>query len=316
MLYVVDYDESSDFEKVSELDVIKVWIVDTKDIRAELTKYLHELKKTLGEKAFGGLTYEAICNKYIVTRQDRDGNMQECFMGYTPSSNGEEMSEAADSYLASVIQQWVLTQCVDSKVFGYYQFHIADSVHDLEIHITRIGKEDLKWFDETKKKLVREKAYRRLGGQFFNYSGVIAMPDLVVLTRYYDTESEKIVLPEGITHIGRAALEFCQADEIVIPEGVRSLGYHSLFCCTKLFTLKLPSTLDEIEHDAFSGCQRLEDIYLPHKMGYVSDLSLSGWEGTVHMSKTEYFRHNFDNATKLGALNGVSFEFYEDDEKA
>ena len=53
----------------------------------------------------------------------------------------------------------------------------------------------------------------------------------------------KIVVPEGITVIGKSAFENCFAEEIVLPDGLESIDDHSFDRCNYLKKVNIPTTV-------------------------------------------------------------------------
>lgn len=69
----------------------------------------------------------------------------------------------------------------------------------------------------------------------------------------------KVVLPEGLKHIGAAAFRGCASlEEIHIPESVKTIGEGAFLDCTNLAKIQVPQTT-AIMDQAFGNCKRLAD---------------------------------------------------------
>ena len=68
-----------------------------------------------------------------------------------------------------------------------------------------------------------------------------------------------VTLPEGVTEIGDSAFENCYAlTEITIPEGVTSVGNRLFASCRNLTRVTLPENVTSINTSAFGGCTALQ----------------------------------------------------------
>ena len=78
----------------------------------------------------------------------------------------------------------------------------------------------------------------------------------------FSNETEKIVIGEGITHIGGSAFNHFVITSVSIPESVTSIGYSAFSDCGKLKSIKLPDKLKKIDLAALSRTY-LKDINIP-----------------------------------------------------
>lgn len=76
---------------------------------------------------------------------------------------------------------------------------------------------------------------------------------------------KKIVIPKGVTSIGRSAFEGCEKlEEIILPEGIVRMEQSAFAGCGSLKQLELPDSLISIEKDMVSGCGSLKEITIPN----------------------------------------------------
>ena len=74
----------------------------------------------------------------------------------------------------------------------------------------------------------------------------------------------KIIIPNGVTHIGRYAFIYCQGIEsIVLPDSVTLIGQGAFYECIKIKTIDLSNNIKTIGHNAFEACTSLESIIVP-----------------------------------------------------
>ena len=80
-----------------------------------------------------------------------------------------------------------------------------------------------------------------------------------ILFNYYGEEKD-VVIPSGVTTIGRRA--FLLPDKlhsVVIPESVTAIGARAFAECRNLHSVKIPKGLTNIGRDAFAVCEKLAD---------------------------------------------------------
>ena len=79
-----------------------------------------------------------------------------------------------------------------------------------------------------------------------------------VLTKY-EGGSDTVVIPDGITHIGKGAFRYCtNLCRIVIPDSVTEIGDQAFSFCTKLTDVIVPDGVTRIGCHAFRRCKNLK----------------------------------------------------------
>lgn len=90
------------------------------------------------------------------------------------------------------------------------------------------------------------------------------------LVRYRGTDAH-VIVPEGVTEIGRLAFQDCDSIEsIVIPDGVESIGEGAFANCSRLKTVDIPQSVKTIEPRAFAYDFLLEEVILPERLDVIN----------------------------------------------
>lgn len=99
-----------------------------------------------------------------------------------------------------------------------------------------------------------------------------------VLVKYNGSASE-VVIPAGITEIGRLAFQDCDSiTKITIPDGVYGIREGAFANCTNLQKVDIAQTVQWIEARAFAYDFKLESVSLPDELGGLSDELFYGCE--------------------------------------
>ena len=86
-----------------------------------------------------------------------------------------------------------------------------------------------------------------------------------VLKEYNAPKSgnESVVIPDGVTVIGKNVFKDCLATRIVVPEGVIRIAEGAFEYYPNLTSIVLPNTITKIEREAFASCKSLVSILIP-----------------------------------------------------
>ena len=112
-------------------------------------------------------------------------------------------------------------------------------------------------------------------------SGSGAMKDYSVAVSdqsplYHNSNITKVVIENGITHIGSVALYYCtKITEISIPDTVTSIGYGAFAMCQSLARITIPNSVTSIGGSVFTGCANLESITIPNSVTSIGDSTFS-----------------------------------------
>jgi hypothetical protein len=101
-------------------------------------------------------------------------------------------------------------------------------------------------------------------------SGTGPMPDYNYPKAPWDAEKasiRKVIIEEGITHIGNSAFSHCEnLTSVTIPNTVTSIGEFAFESCTKLTSVSWGNNVTTIKLGAFLGCHSLTSITLPSSL--------------------------------------------------
>jgi hypothetical protein len=90
------------------------------------------------------------------------------------------------------------------------------------------------------------------------------------LTKYEGTE-EHLVIPKGITAIGKSVFHFkLKLLSVVLPETVTLIDRNAFFCCRSLKTVNIPKSVKIMNRGAFNGCA-LESVVIPDGIAFLAD---------------------------------------------
>ena len=80
----------------------------------------------------------------------------------------------------------------------------------------------------------------------------------------YNSAVTALVLPDGLTSIGKYAFQECgELASVTIPGGVAKIGWHAFDRCTSLASIAIPGSVASIGDSAFDGCSSLTGVAIP-----------------------------------------------------
>ncbi len=96
----------------------------------------------------------------------------------------------------------------------------------------------------------------------------------------HDADIKKVIIGDGVTHIGDNAFFGCDNLESVTipdgPNGVTSIGGGAFINCTSLVDIAIPGSVTSIGNAAFYGCNSLESIVIPDGVGVINSNTFGG----------------------------------------
>ena len=103
---------------------------------------------------------------------------------------------------------------------------------------------------------------------------------------FKDTKNlEKVVIPEGVTTIGKNAFENSSVKEVVIPSTVTVITEGAFKNCDALEEIVIPDTVTKIESYAFYACDSVKKISIGKGVTYIGRESFAG---CVNVEKIYY----------------------------
>ena len=121
-------------------------------------------------------------------------------------------------------------------------------------------------------------AYPFATGSVFNVpaqSGSAAVQEIAAYSYANNTSlnGKEVVIPEGITTIGKGAFRATGITKVVIPSTVTEIDEYAFYGCTNLETVIFLCDLTEIPAYAFYGCTKLTNAQIPASVEYIGDYS-------------------------------------------
>jgi len=135
--------------------------------------------------------------------------------------------------------------------------------------------------------------------------------ELKVLTSY-NGHDKKVIVPEGIIEIENFDDEFVfhenlEIEEVILPEGLEFIGAQAFYNCKNLKSVTLPSTIAQIEIEAFAGCEKLEKINFPEALSLIGAGAFAGCNNlkidSIPSSIMDIQITSFENTTELLSKN-------------
>ncbi|MGI5066846.1 leucine-rich repeat protein [Treponema putidum] len=103
-----------------------------------------------------------------------------------------------------------------------------------------------------------------------------------------DKPKGKIIIPDGIKHIGKNAFKDCgELTSVSMPEGITEIAYCAFQDCSSLKSISLPASLTRIEYYAFEGCSSLTSISLPASLTKIEFNAFEGCSSLESISLPE-----------------------------
>lgn len=76
-------------------------------------------------------------------------------------------------------------------------------------------------------------------------------------------ELDAVILPEGVTEIGKQAFSDCRVKKVVLPSTLKYIRQGAFSCCKQLTEIHIPASVHTIESKAFENCAGLETVVMP-----------------------------------------------------
>ena len=83
-----------------------------------------------------------------------------------------------------------------------------------------------------------------------------------VLIKYRGSDAD-VIIPDGVTGIGRSAFYRSKATRITMPDSIKTIGDEAFSCCRVLESIQLSNNLKTIGENAFHYCTSLKELVIP-----------------------------------------------------
>ena len=101
----------------------------------------------------------------------------------------------------------------------------------------------------------------------------------------YKGVGDNVVIPKGVTSIGRKAFYFSSIKSITIPQGVVSIGEKAFSYCDRLTDITIPQSVVSIGDSAFRGCDSLTSVTIPQSIISIGDSAFWGCSNLIYNEK-------------------------------
>lgn len=83
-----------------------------------------------------------------------------------------------------------------------------------------------------------------------------------LLVKYTDEPGvTDVVIPEGVTEIGRRAFMGCtHMKQVTFPASLKTVGWQAFYRCTGLTSLDIPGTIQQFSFQAFARCTGITEV--------------------------------------------------------
>ena len=112
-------------------------------------------------------------------------------------------------------------------------------------------------------------------------SGTLNLPsDKIVIEEDEFNECDDlkyIVIPEGVTEIGKYAFHGCRnVESISLPSTLEKIDKSAFACCCSLKNLEIPEGIVTLEESSLAQCLHLKNVILPESLAHIKKNAFEG----------------------------------------
>ena len=171
----------------------------------------------------------------------------------------------------------------DIKTFAPDQIKVCglekDSMKDLCYILSRKNCSSIEVSKSIDYKSMNGILYNKNGSQLIKCpakkAGTINIPEGVTHISddaFYDSDIEKVILPDSVQKIGRGAFGHCQKlKEVVFGNGLTEMSNRAFMYDQELENINLPDSLTDLAEYVFFGCAKLTAVNLPKNLRKIDD---------------------------------------------
>ena len=112
--------------------------------------------------------------------------------------------------------------------------------------------------------------------------------DWLIRTPHTTVKVKSVVIPEGVTDIGRNAFYGCEnLVNVKIPGSVTSIGDNAFYGCSSLQEITIPNSVTSIGKVAFYGCSSLKEIEILPSVKKIGDCAFGDGISKIIISNSE-----------------------------
>ena len=113
-----------------------------------------------------------------------------------------------------------------------------------------------------------------------------------------------VVVPEGVTKIGKSAFQYCRfLENVRLPNSLLSIKDSAFYGCNKLTNIEIPNSVTTIGDSAFGYCHNLTSIVIPDSVKTIGDDAFYNCESLTSVvipnSVTTIGKYAFSHCNKL-----------------
>ena len=137
----------------------------------------------------------------------------------------------------------------------------------------------------------------------------------------WGTEIKRLIVTEGVTHLGDHMFRFCyDLAEVSLPSTLKGIGVKTFEHCYSIKTITLPEGLEIIDVSAFQQCDGLIEVYIPNSVktiGYMAFMNcrslrrITVGENNMYYSDIDGVLYNKEQTVLIcypTSRNGESYE--------